>query len=261
MSLTIAIILGTIFLFLIFFGLLIFVVFHNAKIVALEKERSVYKVEQEKLLAEATIKSQELERQHIGDDLHDEIAPMLAGAKMYLTAQLHGLNAESKSPLFKVIEIIDKSIDRIRLISHLLHPVSLQELGFNYAIEDFCNTFMSTRRAEILYFTNVSKLLLNEFDQLLLFRVIQEIVFNAEKHSLANQFKIELKSNSNYLQILIAHNGKQFTEIEFTEGLKDKNGLGLKNIQHRLNLLKGTIKFYYDIENSEQNIFVQILIK
>lgn len=261
MSITFAIVLGTIFLFLIILGVLIFVVIHNTKGVALEKERTQFKIDQELLLAEATIKSQELERQNIGDNLHDEIAPMLAGAKMYLTSQIREKGEEKNSNLKKAIEIIDRSIDKIRGISHLLHPVSLQELGFNYAIEDFCNSFMATRDSKIEYFTNVERVPLNNFNKLLLFRIIQEVIFNAEKHSLANQFKIELKANSNCLQILITHNGKQFTESEFAEGLRDKNGLGLKNVQHRLNLLKGTIKFYYDVENIEQNVFIQILIE
>ncbi len=260
MSITFAILLGTLFLFLIILGSLVFILIYNSKSVSLERERNLFKIEQEQLLSEATIKSQELERQHIGDDLHDEIAPMLAGAKMYLSAQMHENSEDRKLHINKAIEIIDRSIVRIRSISHLLHPLSLQELGFNYAIDDFCNTFMATRESIINYYTNVELVPLTKFNKLLLFRIIQEIVFNAEKHSLATQFKIELKINSNYLQVLIAHNGKPFNEIDFIEGLKAKNGLGLKNIQHRLNLLKGTIKFYFDIENCEQNIFIQILI-
>src|SRR5690606_34538189 len=83
----------------------------------------------------------------------------------------------------------------------------------------------------------------NPDNDISIYRMVQELVNNILKHAEATEIRIASQCTANNLQLVIAHNGNGITQQQFEELRYKKEGLGLKNIQNRVILLKGTILF------------------
>jgi len=80
--------------------------------------------------------------------------------------------------------------------------------------------------------------------ELAIFRMVQELTNNILKHAHAAYINYALiKKNGDALKIFVEHNGNGLNQAEYEEKLYGKEGLGLKNIQNRLNILKASIRF------------------
>lgn len=239
-------------------GIVIFVVMHQKRIILLDHMKMSLEKDYELKLSEVLIKSQENERKNIGEDLHDEIAPLLASARMYLKTQIKNNGSNPDGYIHQAIDIIDDSITKIRNVSHLLHPAVLQTFGLMSALSDFCHTLKKTNGLNCEYKSRLTELNLDSFRQLMLFRIIQELVFNAEQHGNARLIKLDITKEQESLVFSIQHNGKRFTQEDYHNALHKHGSLGLKNMQHRLNLLGGTIDYMSKGISNEQHILLKI---
>jgi two-component system NarL family sensor kinase len=91
-----------------------------------------------------------------------------------------------------------------------------------------------------------------------MYRVVQELVNNILKYANASEFLISSVLNGNELTLVVFHNGDGLTQQQFEELRYQKEGLGLKNIQNRIILLKGTIHFTNGDEGYRINIHVPV---
>lgn len=217
-----------------------------------EKRKQENKLKQ--LLAESSIKSEENERKRIGEDLHDEIAPILLRASRKLESQLEMTNGYDKGNIKSAIEYIQSGMKRIRDISHVLHPSAIESFGLIYALHDFGANMEGSMACEIEINTEIEKLEIDPFNQLMLFRILQELILNAFKHGRANQFNITIYAKNEFLVIVVYHNGSEFLQADYLKSLHNLNTLGLKYIEQRLKLLSCNIVFDTDKERGEQSI-------
>lgn len=258
MSIENLILIGALLLLLFVTGVIIFVVIQQKRSIRFQKEKVRQDKIQEILLSEAIIKSQEKERKIIGEDLHDDIAPSFAAALMNLNSQIDLNKGQDVTYAKNAVKYIENGIKKIRDASHLLHPAALENFGFLHGLEDFCIIMNSSKGCQIEIHTTLENLSIDTFKQLLLFRLTQEIVFNALKHGNAKVFKISIYEESNELNLIVFNNGDRFMMQDFLKGLQNAEALGLKNIQHRLNLLRGIIKFNSNEDQTEQSVHIQI---
>ncbi|MBK9632915.1 MAG: hypothetical protein IPO62_17975 [Saprospiraceae bacterium] len=225
--------------------------------------KSFYKLDSEKrknedlmkkLLAEATIKSEENERKRIGENLHDEIAPilLLASRKLESYKYLHVNN--NLDDINSALEYIDSGITRIRDISRELHPSALESFGLLFALQDFGVSMESSKVCEIEISTNTDNFQIEPFNQLMLFRIIQELIINAVKHGNASQFNIIFMMKDEHLELNIFHNGSPFLQEDYIKNLHNYNTSGLKYIAQRLELMRSSLNFTTNSEISEQCI-------
>jgi signal transduction histidine kinase len=134
--------------------------------------------------------------------------------------------------------LIDSTIDNVRRISNDLLPQGLEEFGLSYAIEGLCEKTMEFSEIDIhLKTDNLESI--DAKKSLIIYRLIQELLNNAIKHSEATIIHLTLRNNDNELNIEYIDNGKGF---DFAEAYQ-KRSLGLKNIETRTKMIKGTTKF------------------
>lgn len=222
---------------------------------ALEKLRE----HQQNQLIEAAVRSEETERHRIAEILHDEVGAVLSSAKFHLLGIRSELLDEKDQKLHeKGRELLNDVIQRVRGISHNLHSNILKEFGLNEAIRHFLKKITqgtilnATTNLDDNYMTE------NPDSDISIYRIVQELLNNILKYANASEFLVSSVLNNNELDLVVFHNGDGLTQQQFEELRYQKEGLGLKNIQNRIILLKGTIHFTSGSEGYRINIHVPV---
>src|SRR5664279_4588841 len=128
---------GTIGMLALTIGLIVFISFHQRKVIRYQQQLQRMEQDQQKTLLNASIRLQEEERQRIAADLHDDAGPLLATARLYLNENLiHQETSVQLQSIFSAKQIIDDSIQLIRNISHSLMPPTLKNFGLESAMKD-----------------------------------------------------------------------------------------------------------------------------
>src|SRR6476620_2114924 len=118
-------------------GLVLFIIFHQRKIIRYQFRLQQMEQEQQKVLLNASIRLQEEERQRLAADLHDDAGPLLATARLYLNENLVNLDKTAQlQSIYNAKQIIDDTIQLIRNISHSLMPPTLKNFGLESAVND-----------------------------------------------------------------------------------------------------------------------------
>jgi signal transduction histidine kinase len=181
------------------------------------------------------IESQEQERARIGRELHDDINQRLA----MLAVELEHLQ-ENPSELSNHLQELRKEITEIsndvQALSHELHSSKLDYLGVVAGIKSWCKEFSERQRMEIDFKSEVSSTLPFEVG-LSLFRVLQEALHNAQKHSGVKRIEVQLREDSGEIHLVIRDSGRGFDIEAASQG----KGLGLTSMCERVRLVDGTI--------------------
>lgn len=235
-----------------------FIVIQQRRFIKLEKEKMFLEKLQEIRLAEAMIKSQELERKSIGENLHEDVAPLLYLSLMDLNALLDRKEFTFGNQLQFALNNISIAISKIRDISHIIHPASVETFGFLRGLADFSVIINSSQGCKLVIDNKADEISLDSFKQLMLFRIVQEIVYNSIIHGKSKKIDLVIKKDNNQLALLVYHNGTKFMNEDYLENLQSNEALGLKNIQHRIGLLQGQIVFDTIEDSNIQKVSVNI---
>lgn len=222
----------------------------NKKIEQLEKlltnNKSLYNSNDIKVLD-----IQEKERQRIARELHDSSVQNLT--HLVHTIELSSMfidqdTIRAKLELENCIKILKDSINEIRETIFNLRPMSFDDLGFQKGIDDLIlNAKSQFKDCEITY--DVCKLedefLKTDKQEVALilvtiYRIIQEALMNALKHSHADKIILNVKSENKKCLIIVKDNGQGFSLEEITNQQKDKH-FGISIMTERVNLLGGKI--------------------
>ncbi len=253
------ILVGTIGMALLTIVLIVFVVFHQRRIIRYQKQLQKMEEEQQKILLNASIRWQEEERQRIAADLHDDAGPLLATARLYLNENLlkQDISTQLQS-IYNAKQIIDDTIQLIRNISHSLMPPTLKNFGLESAINDLFQKISGTGAINAsCRFHDYRQRLVPE-QELLIFRVVQELINNILKHSNSSFMHITQNVQEGRFYLRLHHDGRGITQDDFEKMNKSSLGLGLKNIQSRMKVLQGNINFEKDISQTYYKITIDI---
>ena len=177
-------------------------------------------------LSQKLIEAQEGERTRIARELHDDV-----GQRLVLLAWQLG---SSNGDLRKQVEDLANDV---QALSHELHSPKLDYLGLAAAAAGFCKELSDRQRVEIEFHSeNISKELPKEIS-LCLFRVLQEALQNAIKHSGSRQFQISLTGGANEIELTVHDSGVGFEPEEAIKG----RGLGLTSMKERLRAVDGEL--------------------
>lgn len=186
---------------------------------------------------QAMIKGEEEERKRIARDLHDGIGSMLSSLKM----RFMKVNSPSEKVDLNEIEsmntLLNNSITELRQISYNLIPESLLKLGLEHALSDLCH-MLKTDDVRIDFHGNNIKEDIPESIQITIYRIVQELLNNALKHSKSNEILVDCSQNQSVFFITIEDNGIGFD----LEKMNEFNGQGLKNLKNRVELLNGKME-------------------
>jgi two-component system, NarL family, sensor kinase len=252
-------ILGTLGMFVMAITLISLLVFHQRRVIRFNKQIQKMEEERQQMLLRASIRFQEEERQRIAADLHDDAGPLLATARLYLNENLiHQEPAVQLQSIFSAKQIIDDSIQLIRNISHSLMPPTLKNFGLEAAIKDLFEKINGSGviNASVRFHDNRQRL--NDEQELLIFRILQELVTNIIKHSHAGFIHLTQNTQGNLVYFRIHHDGKGILQQDFDKLEHNSVGLGLKNIQSRMRVLKGKIFFEIDSTHTYYKVTIEI---
>jgi len=180
------------------------------------------------------------ERVRIGHDLHDDLAQLLAGTRLALgNLRLEPtLSGRNKSLLLRIDHDLNDLLNRVQNIIWNLSPEVLFEKGISYALWKMCDQLKELRSFHIEFLEMGSFRRLPARVELLLFRIVQEIVNNAMRHSLAWNISMKMFWTDAQLKIEVKDDG-----IGKDKPSGDKSGLGkgLPGIQKRAGLIGATV--------------------
>jgi PAS domain S-box-containing protein len=185
------------------------------------------------------IEAQEQERRRIARELHDDIGQRLA----LLGIELAQLQQSSSNPsafpghIVKLQQLTSEIAADVQSLSHELHSSKLQYLGLATALKGFCQEFSEQQKVEVDFKTHDLPTPLSPDISLCFFRVLQEALHNAAKHSGVRHFEVRLWGTPDEIHLTISDSGVGF-DVEAT---KASRGLGLISMQERLKLLNGTL--------------------
>lgn len=242
---------GTIGMMILALALIIFIIFHQRKVIRYQLRMQHMENEQQNILLKASLVMQEEERQRIAADLHDDAGPLLATARLYLNENMiHQDKSAQLQSISNTKQIIDETIQLIRNISHSLMPPTLKNFGLESAVTDFFQKINASGSLVINCRFNDYKVRLKTDRELTVFRIIQELTNNILKHSNPTFIHLTQTATEDGLAIRLHHDGKGLLQEDFVALAKSSVGLGLKNIQSRLKVLDGSIDFAKDASNS-----------
>lgn len=186
------------------------------------------------------IEAQDQERCRIARELHDDISQHIA----VLTIQLQrwdqntpAANVEMHDRLAQVLEQLSAIGANIRDLSHRLHSSYLDYLGLAAAAASYCREISEQRNVEIDFsYTAMPEKLPSEVS-LCLFRVLQEALQNAVKHSCVRRFTVRLSGDSGAIHLSVRDTGIGFDQWDTAK----RRGLGLISMRERLRLVKGEL--------------------
>ncbi|MBK7308610.1 MAG: hypothetical protein IPI88_17420 [Chitinophagaceae bacterium] len=205
---------------------------HKTQIIQLEKDKQL-------LAIDAMLKGQEEERSRLAKDLHDGLGGMLSGVKLSFVNMKENLimDTESVTSFEKSILQLDNTIAELRKVAHNLMPEALVKFGLKNAILDFCNSMQLSSKTKIIFEQLGTERLLSNTADLYIYRIVQELINNAIKHADADQILVQLTKTNDKVLLTVEDDGKGFN----TELIRSAKGIGLKNIQQRVDYLKGKI--------------------
>jgi len=179
---------------------------------------------------------QEDERKRIAQDLHDDAGNSLAAVKNMLIKR--------KDPAL-IEKEIDQIIQNIRNISHDLMPVDFKEYQLPDIIRHTVNKFKDHRDINFDYDQTGTARKLHPVVELVIYRIINELITNSIKHSKAANVMIQLLYQSGSLVVMVEDNG-----IGIKSDSETKKGIGLKNIQHRATYINAKLTIESDNKGS-----------
>jgi PAS domain S-box-containing protein len=197
----------------------------------------------EQALAEVSrkmVEVQEEERARIARDLHDDINQRLALLAVeieLLGRDLPNDSAEMSRRLTEVWQRITEVSTEVQSISHQLHSPQLEILGIGPAMRSFCRGFSARQRVEVDFKSDDMPRSASHAVSLCLFRVLQEALHNAAKHSKVRHFEVRLGCVGDELYLTVSDGGAGFDMDSATM----KGGLGLISIRERVRLVNGSI--------------------
>lgn len=206
-----------------------------------EKELQLEIFKQQELSTKAILEAEENERKRIASDLHDGVGQIMSAAKMNLSAmgsEIPFTNEEQKRTFEKVLNLVDEGCKEVRSVSHNMMPNALVKAGLASAVREFINQIDARIIKTDLYTEGLNERIDSNIETVL-YRVIQECVNNVIKHAKANHLDISLIKDTDGIAVTIEDNGKGFD----SNNKNNFDGIGLKNIQTRVEYLKGTVEW------------------
>jgi PAS domain S-box-containing protein len=177
------------------------------------------------------IEAQEQERARIARELHDDISQRLATLAIELE-QLRPNLSEVEGRMQELQQHTSEISKDVQALSHDLHSSKLEHLGIVAGIRSWCKEFAERRKIEIDFKSQVQSVLPMEIG-VSLFRVLQEALHNAMKHSGVKKVQVELREDADGINLVITDSGKGFDVETRMHG----KGLGLVSMQERVRLV------------------------
>jgi signal transduction histidine kinase len=203
--------------------------------------QKIKQLEQEKQLSavDGLLRGQEEERSRLARDLHDGLGGMLSGIKSALTAMKGNqiLPEEAAQTFGRVIDNLDQSIQELRRVARNMMPEALVRFGLDDALRDYCAHVSEAGPPRVDYQRFGLTERLPQSVEIIVFRIVQELLNNIQKHAGAAEALVQLVRDGDRLHLTVEDNGRGFD----TARLDTAPGVGWLNIRSRVDYLGGRL--------------------
>ena len=138
------------------------------------------------------------------------------------------------------LDMLDTSIKELRRVAHNMMPEMLTKFGLDEALKEYCITVNATGLVSLKYQSLGMATRLDSAIEIIIYRIIQELLNNILKHAVASEAFIQLIREDNRLNIVVEDNGKGFD----TALLEKSKGAGWVNIRSRVEYIKGQLDIH-----------------
>jgi two-component system NarL family sensor kinase len=221
-----------------------FILLYQRRQIKQEKYLAEVQRDYQRSLLETALDSEEAERRRMAGELHDDIGVMLSLTKMSLNQLIQRAEGRQEEQVLagKVRGLLDETISHVRRISQALVPSTLEQFGLEAALEDLVSKAAPSGRPLVILQKSKSPVpRLSSKVELALFRIAQELLNNSIKHAAASSVWIQTEASAEALTVQIIDDGCGF-DVESVRSDKT-SGLGLKNIESRLNVIRGDVTY------------------
>lgn len=214
-------------------------VFYIRKIFQFMRRLDEIRRETEKRVLSAIIKTEEQERQRFAKELHDGLGPLLSVIKMLVSGLEGGNSTEMNEKIrLNLRQAVDEAIAGVRNISANISPHILNNFGLKDAIEAFIKRLGQTGNFRIYFTTNLEMQRFAYNVEVILYRVVCELITNTLRHASATKVSVDLQLEDEVLYLEYTDNGVGFDVNSITA----HEGMGLDNIRYRLQSGNGDIE-------------------
>ena len=184
----------------------------------------------------AVMKGQESERKRIAKDLHDGLGGLLATVKIHFAKIANDFKSISPEPSYqKANRLLDNAVEEVRRIAYNMMPDALTKLGLIPAIQDLAEG-LEARGIEVHIETFDMQHRLSSEKEVMLYRIIQELLNNVRKHAHATKVIIQFSMHEEDFHLTVEDDGKGFDPDTI------KKGIGMQSIRSRVQFLAGDLK-------------------
>lgn len=188
----------------------------------------------------AVLRTEEKARSNFSKELHDGLGPLLSSAKLSLSVLTREeQNPERRNLLENTTYVIDEAIRSLREISNNLSPHVLNDFGLARGIQNFIDKSAAIHNVKIHFTTNLRTERFETDVEVILYRVICELIHNSLKHAACRTITLSLNHSASALQLEYGDDGRGFNP----EAMMDC-GMGLSNISSRVGSLGGTCEIH-----------------
>jgi len=189
------------------------------------------------------IEAQEVERRRIAREIHDDYNQrlgMLAFDLEDLAENIGHPDAETCQRLHKLWNLVCELGADLHVLSHRLHPSTLENLGLVAGAKAFCEEFTDQQEIQIDFTNNGVPTGISEDASLCLFRILQEGLRNVKKHSGADRAEVRLEVAGDKIHLSISDRGRGFD----CKVRSSQSGIGIQSMEERLRLLGGNLQIH-----------------
>ena len=205
------------------------------------KEKETMEADFEKQLLQSQLETQEETLNQLSTEIHDNVGQLLNSTKLLIGLTQRALQQPPET-LAMADDTLAKAIQEIRSLSKSLNKEWLRQFNFIENLEAEITRINAARSLQIQLFRPEALSLMAD-EQIILFRIVQEVLQNAIKHAQAKKIDITIKENNRKLSICVADDGTGFDEAVILKSV------GILNIKHRTHLLGGTVQWQSAINN------------
>ena len=210
------------------------------RIFNIQKQIDELRKQNEARVLSAIIKTEENERQHFAKELHDGLGPLLSSVKMAISAINSGTKNNPKV-MVNAEKLIDESILSLKEVSNKLSPHILNNFGLLKAVNSFISKLKLLDSPKIHLNTNIEDRRFAYNIEVVLYRVLCELISNSLKHAEANNIYIDLLSKENSILLNYLDDGIGFN---LNRNIEEQMGLGYSNISSRIKSLNGNFDLF-----------------
>ncbi len=200
-----------------------------------------FRKEHERVVLNAIIETEEKERTHFAQEIHDGVGPILSSIKMYVQWLSNPNKKISKEEIIQDIEnLVQEAQEAVREVSFKLSPHVLKNFGLIASLQSYATKLTDSSFINVTFEVDEPKRRFPDTTEIILYRTLTECINNTLKHANAKNISISMTQNDAIINILYKDDGIGFNAQEVFNSAK---GNGLFNIQNRLKSINGECTF------------------